>query len=66
MDPEKLSRIWSPFYTSKQSGTGLGLALSKKVIEAHDGAMEASSVLGEAPEYVVTNPGRAGGGEQTR
>jgi signal transduction histidine kinase len=66
MDPEKLSRIWSPFYTSKQSGTGLGLALSKKVIEAHDGAMEASSVLGEGTEFLVTLPRRAGGGEQTR
>ena len=56
MDPEKLARIWSPFYTSKATGTGLGLALSKKVVEAHGGALEASSTPGEGTELVVTLP----------
>jgi signal transduction histidine kinase len=66
MDAEKLGRIWSPFYTSKQSGTGLGLALSKKVIEAHDGVMEASSALGEGTEFLVTFPRRTANEEPTR
>jgi len=59
MDATTLGRIWSPFYTSKQTGTGLGLALSKKVIEAHGGSIEASSAPGEGSEFIVTLPRRA-------
>jgi polar amino acid transport system substrate-binding protein len=59
MDAEKLGRIWSPFYTSKSTGTGLGLALTKKVVEAHGGAIEASSAPGAGSEFIVTLPRRA-------
>src|SRR5262245_14112525 len=59
MDAETLGRIWSPFYTSKQTGTGLGLALTKKVVEAHGGAIEASSAPGAGTEFIVTLPRRA-------
>jgi polar amino acid transport system substrate-binding protein len=58
MDAEKLGRIWSPFYTSKSTGTGLGLALSKKVVEAHGGTIEASSAPGAGSEFIVTLPRR--------
>jgi len=66
MNAEKLSRIWSPFYTSKDSGTGLGLALSKKVIEAHGGSIEVASEPGHGTEFVVTLPRRASSGEAGR
>src|SRR5262245_7160899 len=59
MDADTLGRIWSPFYTSKRTGTGLGLALSKKVIEAHGGSIEASSTPGAGSEFIVTLPRRA-------
>jgi signal transduction histidine kinase len=63
MDAERLARIWSPFYTSKATGTGLGLALSKKVVEAHGGSLEADSAPGEGSEFLITLPrsGPAGG-----
>jgi signal transduction histidine kinase len=63
MDADKLARIWSPFYTSKTTGTGLGLALSKKVIEAHGGALEASSAPGEGTEMLITLPRSGPAGE---
>ncbi len=56
MDAERLARIWSPFYTSKATGTGLGLALSRKVIEAHAGSIEVSSAPGAGTEFLITLP----------
>ena len=54
--PDQHERIFSPFYTSKQTGTGLGLALSKKVIEAHGGAIDADTAPGGGAEFTVTLP----------
>jgi len=56
LDDEALSKIFSPFYTSKTSGTGLGLALSKKVVDAHGGSLEARSSPGAGAEFTVTIP----------
>jgi signal transduction histidine kinase len=45
--PELLSHIATPFYSTKTSGTGLGLATSKRIIIAHGGELDiASSILG--------------------
>lgn len=35
-----MKRIYEPFYTTKRDGTGLGVALSKEIIEAHSGTLE--------------------------
>jgi len=56
IDPESLSKIFSPFYTSKDGGTGLGLAISKKVVDAHGGSLEALSNPGAGAEFVLTFP----------
>ncbi|MCP3984058.1 MAG: HAMP domain-containing histidine kinase [bacterium] len=56
MEPERLTRIFSPFYTSKETGTGLGLAISKKVVDAHGGSIEAHSDPGSGTEFVLTFP----------
>jgi signal transduction histidine kinase len=62
IEPETLTRIFSPFYTSKDSGTGLGLAISKKVVDAHGGSIEATSSPGDGAEFTITIPKHAGRG----
>jgi signal transduction histidine kinase len=60
IDPETLSKIFSPFYTSKSNGTGLGLAISKKLVDAHGGSIEAHSTPGDGTEFVLRFPKQAG------
>ena len=64
IDPETLRKIFDPFFTTKQKGTGLGLALSKKVIDAHGGSLEVESTLETGTEFLLTVPKNApsGGG----
>ncbi|TMA36124.1 MAG: GHKL domain-containing protein [Deltaproteobacteria bacterium] len=54
--PEKLDRIFNPFFTTKERGTGLGMAISKKIVEAHEGAIEVASEVGRGTEFKVTLP----------
>lgn len=45
--PEALDDILTPFFTTKEKGSGLGLALTRNIIEEHGGQMRIESVVGE-------------------
>ncbi|MFD2035034.1 sensor histidine kinase, partial [Belliella marina] len=45
--PEALDRIFVPFYTTKKAGSGIGLAISRQIMNLHKGNIEVSSILGE-------------------
>src|SRR5208283_5128324 len=53
---DKIARIFNPFYTSKANGTGLGLGVAKKVIDAHRGTIEVQSKVGNGTEFVLAIP----------
>jgi len=56
LDAETLRRIWSPFYTSKAHGTGLGLPICRKLVEAHGGTLEASARPGGGADFIAVFP----------
>lgn len=56
MDQETLSRIFEPFYTSKPSGTGLGLATVYRIVEAHGGRITAESTKGKGTLFTIFIP----------
>src|SRR5262249_6708788 len=53
---EHVSKIFSPFFTSKSEGTGLGLAEVQKVIQAHSGSIEVQSKVGQGTTFVIKIP----------
>jgi signal transduction histidine kinase len=54
--PERIDRIFNPFFTTKEKGTGLGMAISKKIVEAHQGTIEVASEPGRGTEFTITLP----------
>ena len=61
--PELLPRVFEPYVTTKTKGLGLGLAIARRIVEAHGGRIEAESGAGQGTRFRVTLPrdGVAGG-----
>ena len=56
IDDEHINKIFQPFFTTKSTGTGLGLSHVYKVIEEHGGNIEVSSVVGEGTTFEFILP----------
>jgi signal transduction histidine kinase len=54
--PEDLPHIFQPFYTTKHRGSGLGLSIVKKIVDAHDGTIDVDSKPGEGTTMTVSLP----------
>jgi signal transduction histidine kinase len=52
--PEDLGQIFEPYYSTKDTGIGLGLPLTKKIIEEHGGKINVESGLGRGTTFTVT------------
>lgn len=55
---EGLQRIFEPFYTTREGGSGLGLSISYKIIRAHQGDISAVSKPGEGTTFIIHLPSR--------
>ena len=51
--PELEGRIFDPYFTGKQGGTGLGLALAKQTVELHEGTIAVEPTVGGGATFVV-------------
>jgi len=58
MPQEIMENLWKPFQTTKAKGLGLGLALSKRIVEAHRGFIRVESTIGRGSTFTVILPVR--------
>ncbi len=52
--PEDIDRVTEPLYSTKARGIGLGLAITRAIIEKHQGRMRVTSELGKGSKFIVT------------
>lgn len=56
IEPETLKKVFNPFYTTKEKGSGLGLPIVKSIIESHRGNIKIDSIPGEGTSVVIHLP----------
>jgi PAS domain S-box-containing protein len=54
--PELSDRVFDPFFTTKPQGSGLGLPIVRKIVDAHDGRIDLVSRPGEGTRFRITLP----------
>jgi len=53
IDADALEKIFIPFFTTKKTGSGIGLSLSRQIMRQHGGQISVKSKLGEGTEFVL-------------
>ena len=56
MSEDVRSRIFEPFYSTKEGGTGLGLAVVQQIVESHGGRIKVESRPGAGSSFLVSWP----------
>ncbi len=56
IDPAHIPQVFEPFFSTKHYGTGLGLHVSKRIVESHGGHIEIDSHVGEGTEVKIYLP----------
>lgn len=56
IDSAVQSRLFRPYFTTKKQGTGLGLFVTRKIIESHGGTIECDSAAGKGTRFIVSLP----------
>jgi nitrogen fixation/metabolism regulation signal transduction histidine kinase len=53
IEPEALEKIFIPFFTTKKSGSGIGLSLSRQIMRQHKGSLTVKSTVGSGTEFFM-------------
>lgn len=56
IDPESVSKIFQPYYTTKENGSGLGLHVVQRIVRAHGGEIMIQSALGKGMLFTIRLP----------
>jgi signal transduction histidine kinase len=56
MEPEVLGKVFQAYYSTKKGGHGLGLAISKRIVEEHGGTISAVSEVGKGTDFRIELP----------
>ncbi|KAB2331536.1 GHKL domain-containing protein [Cytobacillus depressus] len=56
MTKQEMQNLFTPFYSSKDTGTGIGLPICKKIIEEHGGSVQISSLEGKGTMFKIELP----------
>jgi signal transduction histidine kinase len=56
IDPEVVAMIFQAYYTTKRGGTGLGLAMAKRIAEEHGGRLTVTSERGKGSDFTIALP----------
>ena len=54
--PEKLKKVFAHYFTTKEKGIGLGLAITQKIIQGHNGRLEVHSLPGQGTTVIIRLP----------
>jgi signal transduction histidine kinase len=54
--PDVLSQIFQAYYTTKKGGTGIGLAMAKRIAEEHGGSIAVRSEVGKGTDFTIVLP----------
>ena len=56
MNDEQRARLFKPFFTTKRTGTGLGLALAQQIVREHGGLISCRSTIGQGTSFTIALP----------
>jgi len=56
IDPQDLDKVFQPYFTTKEAGIGLGLAITERIVKEHGGTLEVTSSKGEGTTFTIKLP----------
>ena len=56
ISPESINKVFEPYFSTKKSGFGLGLAVTKKIVEEHHGSIEVQSQVNQGTTFILKLP----------